>query len=98
MDEKSDVMSDKAHSQQGLAPSQGSVDCTHWSHACLDVVARQAAAAPLRLWLGALVVGGFSLAWHLLMCLESRSLKSGTVALRVDASVDGRKGAHLRAN
>ena len=26
--------------QQGLAPSQGSVAITHWSQACLDVVAR----------------------------------------------------------
>lgn len=27
-------------SQHGLAPSQGSVAITHWSQACLDVVAR----------------------------------------------------------
>jgi hypothetical protein len=63
------------YSQHGFEPSHGRVAVTHWSQACLDVVARQAAAAPLRRWFGALVTGGFSAAWHLLMCRERRSLR-----------------------
>lgn len=36
------------HLAQGLAPSQGREDWTHWSQACLEVVARLAAPEPLR--------------------------------------------------
>lgn len=36
------------HLAQGLAPSQGKEDWTHWSQACLDVVALLAAPEPLR--------------------------------------------------
>ena len=53
---------------------KGKLDKTHWSHACLDVVARVLAAWPFFLVLGADVIGGFSAAWHLLTWRESRSL------------------------
>ena len=48
---------------------------THWSQACLEVVARvvEAPCWPF-LRVGAVVVGGLSPAWHLLTCLERRSL------------------------
>lgn len=60
------------HSQQGLHPSHGRLLWTHWSHACLLVVAREALAVPLR---RVPVRGsGFSFAWHLLTCRERRSL------------------------
>ena len=45
---------------------------THWSQACLEVVARVAEVEALRLLLGALE--GFSAEWHLFTCLERRSL------------------------
>ena len=61
---------------QGFAPSHGRLEVTHWSQACLEVVALDAAAVPLRRE-GAVVVGGFSEAWHLLMCRERRSLAWG---------------------
>ena len=67
---------------------------THWSQACLDVVARESAAVPLRRLLGAVVVGGFSDAWHLFMWRESRSL-----GVDVRIALENRAGAtHLRAN
>jgi len=50
---------------QGLAPSQGREDWTHWSHACLEVVAREAEDEPFRREPG--LTSGFSSAWHLLM-------------------------------
>jgi len=50
---------------QGLAPSQGREDWTHWSHACLEVVAREAKDEPFRREPG--LTSGFSSAWHLLM-------------------------------
>lgn len=49
---------DIKHLQQGLEPSQGRFVITHWSQACLEVVARVAEVEPLRLLFGALV--GFS--------------------------------------
>ena len=60
------------HLQQGLEPSQGRFVMTHWSQACLEVVARVAEVEPLRLLFGAPV--GFSEEWHLFTCLERRSL------------------------
>lgn len=45
-------------SQQGFEPSHGRLVITHWSHACLEVVARLAEVEPLRLLFGALE--GFS--------------------------------------
>jgi len=58
---------------QGLQPSQEVLAWTHWSHTCLEVVAREADAEP---FLRTPVVGnGFSLAWHLLTCLDRRSLR-----------------------
>lgn len=33
---------EEGDSPQGLHPSHGRLLCTHWSHACLDVVAREA--------------------------------------------------------
>ncbi|KAF9483216.1 hypothetical protein BDN70DRAFT_874095 [Pholiota conissans] len=60
------------HLAHGLQPSQGSESWTHWSQACFDVVARDADAEP---FLRAPVFGsGFSFAWHLLTCRESKSL------------------------
>ncbi|KAJ7452798.1 hypothetical protein FB451DRAFT_1373935 [Mycena latifolia] len=60
-------------------PSHGRLLCAHWSHACLLVVARVAAAVPFHLP-GALRViaedeeeSVFSEAWHLLTCRERRS-------------------------
>ena len=50
---------------QGLAPSQGREDWTHWSHACLEVVAREAKDEPFRREPG--LTSGFSSEWHLLM-------------------------------
>ena len=50
---------------QGLAPSHGREDWTHWSHACLEVVAREAEDEPFRREPG--LTSGFSSAWHLLM-------------------------------
>lgn len=64
----------KLNLPHGLQPSHGKLDWTHWSQACFDVVARQLDALPfLRVFpeLG----NGFSFAWHLLMCLESKSLR-----------------------
>lgn len=75
-----------------MAPSQGRLDWTHWSQACLDVVARDAAAvAP---FLRALGPGsGRSPAWHLFTWRERRSLR---------AAVSGCGGfifeTYLRAN
>jgi len=63
----------RAGAPQGLAPSQGSEDWTHWSHACLEVVAREAEDAPFRREPG--LASAFSSAWHLLMWRESRSLQ-----------------------
>jgi hypothetical protein len=57
----------KSDIQHGLQPSQGRLEVTHWSQACFDVVAREAAAVPFRRLFGAVVVGGFSDAWHLFM-------------------------------
>ena len=42
----------------GLAPSQGRLDWTHWSQACFEVVAREAAEPFLRIVAEG---GGFSL-------------------------------------
>ena len=42
-------------SQQGLEPSQGRFVMTHWSQACLEVVARVADVEPLRLLFGGIV-------------------------------------------
>lgn len=66
------------YSQQGKAPSQGRVLMTHWSQACFEVVAR-VEESPWWPFLraGVVVVGGLSPAWHLLTCLESRSLIDG---------------------
>jgi hypothetical protein len=62
------------YSPHGLQPSQGRLDWTHWSHACFEVVAREAEAAPFRrLVLTAGIC--FSLAWHLFTCRASRSLR-----------------------
>jgi hypothetical protein len=36
------------HFAQGLQPSQGRLDWTHWSQACFEVVARVAEAEPFR--------------------------------------------------
>jgi hypothetical protein len=65
------------HLQQGLAPSHGKVDWTHWSQACLEVVALLAEEVPLRRE-GVEETRGFSLGWHLLICLERRSLRRRT--------------------
>jgi hypothetical protein len=74
---KTDKAGEKnGNTPQGLLPSQGREDWTHWSQACLEVVARDAEAEPFRLpWTGA----GFSFAWHLLTCLERRSLETKSV-------------------
>jgi hypothetical protein len=61
------------HLQQGLAPSHGNVDWTHWSQACFEVVALLVEEVPLRRE-GVEETRGFSLGWHLLTCLERRSL------------------------
>jgi hypothetical protein len=79
-------------SLHGLAPSQGILPVTHWSQACLEVVARHAATPPLRRWLGAVVTGGFSDAWHLLIWRESRSLCAPSL-MSDGAHVDGRRRA-----
>lgn len=54
-----------------MQPSQGRLAWTHWSQACFDVVAREAEAEPFLREVDGSV---FSFAWHLLTCLESRSL------------------------
>jgi hypothetical protein len=79
-------------SLHGLAPSQGMLPVTHWSQACLEVVARHAATPPLRRWFGAVVTGGFSDAWHLLIWRESRSLCAPSL-ISDEAHVDGRRRA-----
>lgn len=40
------------HLEQGFEPSQGRFVTTHWSQACLEVVARVAEVEPLRLLFG----------------------------------------------
>lgn len=44
-------------------------------------MALDAAAVPFRLE-GAVVVGGFSEAWHLLICLDSKSLREHQLELK----------------
>ena len=69
----------KGGAQQGLAPSQGREAWTHWSQACLEVVARDAAAAAP--FLRALCPGsGRSPAWHLFTWRERRSLRAAAVS------------------
>ena len=55
------------------------------------MVALEAAAVPFRLE-GAVVVGGFSEAWHLLICLESRSLYGGKDSVRHRSGGVGQEG------
>ena len=88
------------HVQQGLAPSQGRLDWTHWSHACLDVVARIADVDPLRRC-GAEEESGFSFGWHLLTCRDSKSLKENTVMpsqYSGSGKEDSKAGQYLLAN
>lgn len=75
---------------------------THWSQACFEVVAR----VDERPWwpflrAGVVVVGGLSPAWHLLTCLESRSLIDIAWGVRVSqawALEQNTVETHLLAN
>lgn len=60
-------------SPHGFEPSHGRLDCTHWSQACFEVVARQFDAFPFLLVVP-LPTAGFSSAWHFVMCRDNRSL------------------------
>jgi hypothetical protein len=63
------------NSPHGLLPSHGRLLCTHWSHACLLVVALVGAVVPFRRPGGPAEEGAsaFSAAWHLLMWRKRRS-------------------------